>query len=83
MVSDSIVRVLALCVVLAGVETLHGIARTVLVVPRIGKGRALKLSMISGALLALVVCYLLVPPHRTASQWRSAVARAGRSAVHG
>jgi len=59
--TDSLLRVLALCVVLAGTETLHGIARTVLLVPRVGKERALKLSIVSGSLLALCVCYLLVP----------------------
>lgn len=61
MTLDQLIRVLSLCIVLAGVETLHGIARTVLLVPRVGKERALKLSIVSGALLAFVVCYLLVP----------------------
>ena len=61
MSSDVVVRVLALCVVLAGAETLHGIVRTMLVVPRIGKDRALKLSVVSGSLLAFAICYLLVP----------------------
>jgi hypothetical protein len=56
-----LLRVLALCVVLAGVETLHGIARTVLVVPRLGKARALKLSIVTGSALAFGVCLLLVP----------------------
>jgi hypothetical protein len=40
---------------------LHGIARTTLVVPRIGKKRAIKLSALTGTLLALGICYLLVP----------------------
>lgn len=61
MTLDTIVRVLALCVVLAGVETLHGIARTVLLAPRVGKQRAIKLSIVSGSLLAFGVCYVLVP----------------------
>ena len=47
--------------VLAGTEMLHGIARTVLLAPRIGKELAIKLSVVSGTLLALIVCYLLVP----------------------
>lgn len=59
--NDILVRTLALCVVLAGVETLHGIARTVLVVPRVGKARALRWSIVSGSLLAFGVCFLLVP----------------------
>ena len=58
---DTLVRVLALCVVLAGAETLHGIARTVWLVPRIGKERALKLSIVTGSLLAFGVCFALVP----------------------
>lgn len=61
MTSDTVLRVLALCVVLAGAETLHGIARAVLLVPRVGKERATRLSIVSGSLLAFAVCYLLVP----------------------
>lgn len=60
--AEALTRVLALCVVLAGAETLHGIARTVLVIPRIGKVRALKLSALTGSLLAFGICLLLVPP---------------------
>lgn len=59
--ADILVRVLALCVVLAGTETLHGIARTVWLAPRVGKARATQLSIVSGSLLAFGVCYLLVP----------------------
>jgi hypothetical protein len=59
--ADLVINTLALCVVLAGTETLHGIARTVLVVPRIGKARALKLSILSGTALAFVICCVLVP----------------------
>lgn len=55
-------RILALAVVLAGAETLHGIARTVLVVPRIGKERAIKLSALTGSALAFSICFVLVPP---------------------
>jgi len=42
-------------------ETLHGIARTVLLAPRIGKALAIKLSVLSGTVLAFGVCWLLVP----------------------
>ncbi len=59
---DAALRIAALCVVLAGAETLHGIARTVLVVPRIGKERALRWSALSGSLLAFAICLALVPP---------------------
>ncbi len=61
MSTDALLRVAALCVVLASAETLHGIARTTLVVPRIGKERAIKLSALTGSLLALGICYVLVP----------------------
>ena len=61
MTLELLLRVLALCVALAGAETLHGIARTVLVVPRIGKERALKLSILTGSALAFGVCYFFVP----------------------
>lgn len=59
--ADTALRVLALCVVLAGTETLHGIARTLWLAPRVGKARATQLSIVSGSLLAFGVCYLLVP----------------------
>lgn len=58
---DTGLRVLALCVLLAGAEMLHGIARTVWVVPRIGKERALKWSALSGSLLALALCAWRLP----------------------
>jgi len=46
---------------LAGVETLHGIARNVFVVPKIGNKRAKQYSLITGMLLAFAVCYFMVP----------------------
>jgi hypothetical protein len=61
MTSDLILRVIALCIALACAETLHGIARTMFLVPKIGKQRALRYSIISGSLLALTVCYFFVP----------------------
>lgn len=61
MSSDSALRIAALCVMLACAETLHGIFRTVVVTPRIGKERAIKLSALSGTLLALAICWVLVP----------------------
>lgn len=60
--ADAALRIGSLCVVLAGAETLHGIARTVLVIPRIGKERAIRLSALTGSLLAFGICWLLVPP---------------------
>jgi hypothetical protein len=61
MTLDAALRVLALCVALASAETLHGIARTVFVVPRIGKARAIKLSALTGTLLAFLICLAWVP----------------------
>ncbi len=54
-------RFAALCVVLAGAETLHGIARTVWLVPRVGKAVALKLSVVTGSVLAFGLCWVFVP----------------------
>lgn len=59
--TDVVIRTLCLCVVLAGVETLHGIARTVWAVPRIGKARAQRYSIVTGSALAAAVCWALVP----------------------
>ena len=61
MESIDFLRFASLCTLLAGVETLHGIARTVLLVPRIGKVLAIKFSVVTGTLLAFGVCYLFVP----------------------
>lgn len=58
---DPALRILSLCLALAGVEMLHGIARTVWLAPRIGKERAIRLSIVSGSLLAFGVCLLAVP----------------------
>lgn len=59
--SIDLLRFAALCILLASAETLHGIARTVLLAPRVGKERAIKLSAVSGTLLAFGLCYLFVP----------------------
>ncbi|MCA3237461.1 MAG: hypothetical protein ACK5OI_08060 [Curvibacter sp.] len=66
---DTLLRVISLCVVLAGAETLHGIARTVWLVPQIGKERALKLSALTGSTLAFGICWLLVPPMQLQGAW--------------
>jgi len=58
---DAFLRIAALCVALACAETLHGIVRTTLVTPRIGKDRAIKLSAVTGTLLACAICWWLVP----------------------
>ncbi len=67
---DTALRIAALCLLLAGAETLHGIARVTLVIPRIGKERALRLSTVTGTLIAFGICWAWVPglglPTRTA-----------------
>ncbi|MEO8584562.1 MAG: hypothetical protein ABI584_00225 [Acidobacteriota bacterium] len=55
------VRIASLCLALAAAETLHGIARIRFVVPRIGKVRAQRLSVVTGSILAFLVCFYLVP----------------------
>lgn len=59
--SFDLLRFASLCILLASAETLHGIARTVLLAPRLGKALALKLSVVSGTLLAFGICLFLVP----------------------
>ena len=61
MTTETTIRIVALCIALASTETLHGIARTIFLAPRLGKALAIKVSIVSGSLLALGVCYLLVP----------------------
>lgn len=58
---DTWLRVGALCVLLASAETLHGIARTVLIAPMLGKARALQISAMTGTLLAFGICWWQVP----------------------
>ncbi|MEO3712227.1 hypothetical protein [Roseateles flavus] len=58
---DSLPRIASLCLLLACAETLHGIARTTLLIPRIGKARAIKLSALTGTLLAFLICWWWVP----------------------
>jgi len=58
---DFALRLLGLCVMLASFETLHGIGRTVWLAPRVGKQRAIQLSIVSGSLLAFGVCWWQVP----------------------
>lgn len=61
MTTDLALRILSLCVMLAAAETLHGIFRAAVLVPRIGKKSALKVAIVTGSLLAFGVCFALVP----------------------
>lgn len=53
--------ILLLCVLLASAETLQGIVRAAMLVPRLGKKTALKISAITGSLLALLLCAWMIP----------------------
>lgn len=59
--TETWIHIWSLSLVLAGAETLHGIARMIFLVPRLGKRRATQLSIISGSLLAFLVCWFMVP----------------------
>lgn len=80
MSTSEILRVIALCIALASTETLHGIARTKFLAPRVGKVLAVKLSVVSGVLLAFAVCAFFVPriglvgltPHLLLGLWLAA-----------
>ena len=48
-------------VLVASGETLNGIARTVFLNKRIGVVRAKRVSMLSGLLICLLICYFYVP----------------------
>ena len=61
MTTAQAVLVAALCVALAGAETLHGIVRTLWLNRWLGQARALRWSAVSGAGLAFAVCWLFVP----------------------
>ena len=58
---EEVITIVALCVILAGMETLHGIARIKFVIPHLGRDRAVKISAFTGTLLAFAICWVLVP----------------------
>jgi len=59
--NDLLIQLAALCVLLAAAETLHGIVRAAVLVPRIGKKTALKVAIVTGSLLAFALCWWRVP----------------------
>lgn len=59
---DLALRIAALALGLAAAETLHGIARMTLLVPKVGLRRAQRLGIVTGSLLAVGICRLGVPP---------------------
>ncbi len=50
-----------LCFTLAGVETLQGIFRNAIIAPRIGTKQAKQLTLVSGTLLMVIICYVWIP----------------------
>lgn len=61
MTAELALRVLSLCLLLAAAETLHGIFRAAVLVPRIGRKAALKVAIVTGSLLAFALCWWQVP----------------------
>ena len=59
--AELLLRVFCLCLLLAGAETLHGILRMRFIVPRTGKLKAQRISIVTGSLLAFGLCWLVVP----------------------
>ncbi len=68
---DLSVRVLSLCLALASAEMLHGIARIRYLIPRVGKRKAQKISIVTGTLLAFAVCYLFIPAMGLSTQFEA------------
>ena len=50
-----------LCIALASAETLNGVFRVAILVPRVGKSLALKVGIVTGSILAFITCYYFVP----------------------
>lgn len=61
MIFHDLALILLLCVLLASAETLQGIVRAAVLVPRLGKKTALKISAITGSLLAFLLCAWMIP----------------------
>jgi hypothetical protein len=68
---DLSVRVFSLCLALASAEMLHGIARIRYLIPRVGKRKAQKISIVTGTLLAFAVCYLFIPAMGLSTQFEA------------
>ena len=58
---ELLINLTALCFTLAGIETLQGIIRNGFIAPKIGTKKAKQLSLISGSLLAFILCYFWIP----------------------
>jgi hypothetical protein len=59
--NDMFLQLAALCLLLASAETLHGIVRAAVLVPRIGQRAALQVAIVTGSLLAFGLCWWRVP----------------------
>ncbi|MCP9915975.1 hypothetical protein [Cyanobium sp. ATX 6F1] len=59
--AELLLRCLALALLLAGAETLHGMARLRWLVPRLGGRWAQRLSTVSGSMLAFLLIALALP----------------------
>lgn len=56
-----IIKIFCFYMLVASGETLNGIARTLYLNKRVGTKNAKKISMLSGLLLCLLICYFYVP----------------------
>ena len=53
-------RALAVWLLIIGAETVHGVLRTLLLVPLVGDFRARQVGVLSGSLLILAIAYLCI-----------------------
>jgi hypothetical protein len=62
-------KALAVWLMIVGAEILHGIARRVLLEPRVGDVRARQVGVVTGSLLILIVTFVSLPWLGAASTW--------------
>lgn len=62
-------RALAVWLMIVGVEIVHGIARRVLLEPRVGDVRARRVGVVTGSLLILLITFVSLPWLGAASTW--------------
>ena len=56
-----LLTMVSVCILLASFETLQGIVRAKFIVPKMGKKKALKISAITGSLIAFLICVVMIP----------------------
>jgi len=71
-------RALLAWLVLIGVEVVHGILRTIVMVPVVGDFRSRQIGVFTGSLLILAVAYVLVPWLHATGKWALVLVSTGR-----